>query len=149
MILARSTFKARLQENPFLCLIAGPILMSTMATFKGPQEISEADRFKQKFPQGAPKQSDFLRKRLQGKGGAKYFDSGDYNMAKSTHGRVNVPTGKAIPTPETLPHRKLSSTKQSNLVEGTSPPPNASPEEKGMVEQHKAKQQITDEQDSN
>lgn len=122
--------------------------MSTMATFKGPQEMSEAERFKQKFPQGAPRQSDFLRKRLQGKGGAKYFDSGDYNMAKGSHGR-SVPTGKAIPTPENLPQRKISSTKQSNLIEGTSPPQNASPEEKGMVEvgeQHKAKQQITEQE---
>jgi len=127
--------------------------MSTMATFKAPKEISETDHFKQKFPQGAPRQSDFLRKRLQGKGGAKYFDSGDYNMAKSAHGRVGVPTGKAIPTPDSLPQRKLSSTKQSNLLEGTSPPVEeggvaAAPcEEKGLAEggeQHKAKQQITE-----
>lgn len=34
--------------------------------------MSEADRFKQKFPgRGAPKQSEFLRKRMQGKGGVK------------------------------------------------------------------------------
>ncbi|XP_066936934.1 cAMP-regulated phosphoprotein 19-like [Clytia hemisphaerica] len=122
--------------------------MSTMATFKGPQELPEAERFKQKFPQGAPRQSDFLRKRLQGKGGAKYFDSGDYNMAKSTHGR-NVPTGKAIPTPENLPQRKISSTKQSNLIEGgTSPPQSALPEEKAVTEgeQHKSKQHITEQE---
>lgn len=32
--------------------------------------MSEADRFKQKFPgRGAPKQSEIMRKRLQGKGG--------------------------------------------------------------------------------
>ena len=83
---------------------------------------------------------------------AKYFDSGDYNMAKSAHGRVGVPTGKAIPTPDSLPQRKLSTTKQSNLLEGTSPPVEqgvvAAPcEEKGLAEggeQQKAKQQITE-----
>ena len=77
----------------------------------------------------------------------KYFDSGDYNMAKSTHGKVNAPTGKAIPTPETLPNRKLSHTKQSNLIEGTSPPSHSTPEERGMVEseEHKAKQAVIEE----
>jgi len=112
--------------------------------------MTEADRFKQKFPgQGAPRQSEFLRKRLQGRGGAKYFDSGDYNMAKSTHGKINVPTGKAIPTPENVPCRKVSSSKQSNLIEGTSPPSHSTPEEKGMVEseEHKAKHLVIDEQE--
>jgi len=123
-----------------------------MATFKAPQEISEADRFKQKFPgQGAPRQSEFLRKRLQGKGGAKYFDSGDYNMAKSATGKSNVAadTGKAIPTPDSLPRRKVSSSKQSNLIEGMSPPAESVLEEKLSSEgdsEHKAKQLITDEQ---
>ena len=72
-------------------------------------------------------------------------------MAKSAHGRIGVPTGKAIPTPDSLPHRKLSSTKQSNLLEGASPPIEeggvAPMEEKGVAEggeQHKAKQQITE-----
>lgn len=119
-------------------------------TFKGSKEMSE---IKPKLPQGPPRQSDFLRKRLQGKGGAKYFDSGDYNMAKSNHGRIGVPIGKTIPTPESLPHRKLSSTKQSNLLGGTSPPTEGeldaiTPEEKSSTEggeqQQKAKQQITD-----
>lgn len=82
---------------------------------------------------------------------AKYFDSGDYNMAKSTQSKNNVPTGKAIPTPECLPHRKVSSTKQSNLIEGLNPPTGASPEEKGMLEsdEHKAKQLITEEAKQN
>lgn len=113
------------------------------------QEMNEAGRFNRKFPgQKAPRQSDFLRKRLQGKGGGKYFDSGDYNMAKSAHDKTN-PIGKAIPTPESLPSRKLSHSKQSNLIDGTSAPAHSTPEEKGMVEseEHKAKHTVIEEQD--
>lgn len=56
--------------------------------------------------------SAFLQKRLQK--GQKYFDSGDYQMAKQKGGGVKqvfankVPTGEAIPTPETVPVRKTS-----------------------------------------
>jgi len=67
--------------------------------------------------------SALLQKRLS-KGNNKYFDSGDYNMAKAKVGaggaakpvlapgqKLLIPdgtTGDAIPTPETVPHRKLN-----------------------------------------
>jgi len=89
----------------------------------GKVEISEADRFKQKFPgQGAPKNSLFLKKRLQG--GTKYFDSGDYYSAKSAGGKKdpNLMIGKAIPTADQLPQRKQSSSKLSSLVDGNASP---------------------------
>lgn len=44
----------------------------------------------------------------------KYFDSGDYQMAKQKGGGIKqvfankVPTGDAIPTPESVPARKTS-----------------------------------------
>jgi len=58
--------------------------------------------------------SAFLQKRLFQKGkGQKYFDSGDYQMAKQKGGGTkslfaNKPIGEAIPTPETVPARKTS-----------------------------------------
>jgi hypothetical protein len=71
-------------------------------------------------PSGGP---SFLQKRL-GKGGQKYFDSGDYQMAKQKNrlpgGGIGGPrlamppmssgpsTGDTIPTPELVPHRKTS-----------------------------------------
>ncbi|XP_061775402.1 cAMP-regulated phosphoprotein 19-like [Nerophis ophidion] len=60
-----------------------------------------------------PGGSDFLRKRLQK--GLKYFDSGDYNMAKAKMKNKPLPsaptekaqiTGGHIPTPQDLPQRK-------------------------------------------
>jgi len=102
-----------------------------MATFKAPQEISEADRFKKKFPgAGVPKQSDYLRKRLQGKGGApKYFDSGDYNMLRSTKKKdATIVIGKAIPTAENLPQRKPSCSKPSSLLDGDTQSPHPTDE---------------------
>ncbi|XP_061770735.1 cAMP-regulated phosphoprotein 19-like [Nerophis ophidion] len=62
-----------------------------------------------------PGGSDFLRKRLQK--GLKYFDSGDYNMAKAKMKNKHLPsaptekdqiTGGHIPTPQDLPQRKTS-----------------------------------------
>ncbi|KAF5294730.1 hypothetical protein FQA39_LY00214 [Lamprigera yunnana] len=62
--------------------------------------------------------SAFLQKRLAK--GQKFFDSGDYQMAKQKMGGINKPplkvagpvnpytTGEAIPTPETVPARKTS-----------------------------------------
>ena len=58
--------------------------------------------------------SAFLQKRL-GKG-QKYFDSGDYQMAKQGGGRGGLrampvlaqPTGEAHPTPDSVPARKSS-----------------------------------------
>lgn len=66
--------------------------------------------------------SRLLQNRLNQRGGAKYFDSGDYNMAKAKAGagdqkppemRGEV-TGSHMPTPEEIPRMRKSS--QSNLV---------------------------------
>uniref|UniRef100_A0AAY4B525 cAMP-regulated phosphoprotein 19 n=1 Tax=Denticeps clupeoides TaxID=299321 RepID=A0AAY4B525_9TELE len=78
-------------------------------------EKAEEAKLKAKYPNlgSKPGGSDFLRKRLQ-KG--KYFDSGDYNMAKATKNK-QLPvasvekteiTGDHIPTPQDLPQRKPS-----------------------------------------
>lgn len=62
--------------------------------------------------------SAFLQKRLQK--GQKYFDSGDYQMAKQKTGGIKqifankVTTGEAIPTPESVPVRKTSIIQQCN-----------------------------------
>ncbi|KAL3280788.1 hypothetical protein HHI36_004020 [Cryptolaemus montrouzieri] len=59
--------------------------------------------------------SAFLQKRLAK--GQKYFDSGDYQMAKQRKDKLPVKaplpinpfaTGEAIPTPDTIPVRKTS-----------------------------------------
>ncbi|KAG5674411.1 hypothetical protein PVAND_004385 [Polypedilum vanderplanki] len=87
---------------------------------QNPQEVEkqEEEKLKAKYPQavtglGRPGgHSAFLQKRLQK--GQKYFDSGDYQMAKQKTGikqifaNKNVPTGEAIPTPESVPVRKTS-----------------------------------------
>ena len=64
--------------------------------------------------------SAFLQKRL-GKG-MKYFDSGDYNMAKGKgKGRGGMPsvlaqpTGEEHPTPDSVPARK------SSIIQGMDP----------------------------
>ncbi|XP_063925110.1 alpha-endosulfine [Zophobas morio] len=74
--------------------------------------------------------SAFLQKRLAK--GQKYFDSGDYQMAKQKLGGVNkaplktpcsVPgfaTGDAIPTPETVPARKTSIIQPSKFTSNVS-----------------------------
>ncbi|UYV77869.1 hypothetical protein LAZ67_15002625 [Cordylochernes scorpioides] len=41
----------------------------------------------------------------------KYFDSGDYNMSRNQKAAVRVPTGEAIPTPDSMPTRKTSLSK--------------------------------------
>ncbi|XP_072242125.1 cAMP-regulated phosphoprotein 19b [Leuresthes tenuis] len=81
-----------------------------------PEKAEEA-KLKARYPAlGAkPGGSDFLRKRLQK--GQKYFDSGDYNMAKAKMKNKQLPsaptekteiTGDHIPTPQDLPQRKTS-----------------------------------------
>ncbi|XP_037738589.1 alpha-endosulfine isoform X2 [Chelonia mydas] len=81
-----------------------------------PEKAEEA-KLKAKYPNlgQKPGGSDFLMKRLQK--GQKYFDSGDYNMAKakmknkqlpSTGPDNNLVTGDHIPTPQDLPPRKSS-----------------------------------------
>jgi hypothetical protein len=83
----------------------------------------EEEKLKEKYPHAAVGglgrpggHSAFLQKRLQK--GQKYFDSGDYQMAKQKTGgggggikqifANKVPTGEAIPTPESVPVRKTS-----------------------------------------
>nr|CAG4644530.1 EOG090X0P2R [Lepidurus arcticus] len=84
-------------------------------------EKQEEAKLKAKLAQGRPLagQSAFLQKRLNK--GQKYFDSGDYQMAKQkvpTTGQiqparpspVGIPqsTGETIPTPDSMPIRKTS-----------------------------------------
>uniref|UniRef100_H3BYQ7 cAMP regulated phosphoprotein 19 n=1 Tax=Tetraodon nigroviridis TaxID=99883 RepID=H3BYQ7_TETNG len=81
-----------------------------------PEKAEEA-KLKARYPHlgNKPGGSDLLRKRLQK--GQKYFDSGDYNMAKAKVKNKQVPTaapekaeitGDHIPTPQDLPQRKPS-----------------------------------------
>ncbi|PIK42195.1 cAMP-regulated phosphoprotein 19 [Apostichopus japonicus] len=92
------------------------------STEKTPQalEAEKLANLKKKFGNvGKPGGSDFLRKKLNK---VKYFDSGDYQMAKQTgnlqpgrRGNGKPPlvqtgaTGQAHPTPASMPHRKVSS----------------------------------------
>lgn len=88
------------------------------------EKLEEA-KLKAKYPAGIVGEpgrsisghSAFLQKRLAK--GQKYFDSGDYQMAKQKMGGVSKPlkmpapvnpygTGDAIPTPDTVPARKTS-----------------------------------------
>lgn len=82
-------------------------------------EREQESKLRAKYPGlKGPGSSAFLQKRLSK--GQKFFDSGDYNMAKAKMGGVNKPlppnqklllpasTGDAIPTPETVPQRKTS-----------------------------------------
>ncbi|KAG8509240.1 Alpha-endosulfine, partial [Galemys pyrenaicus] len=92
-------------------------------------ERAEEAKLKAKYPSlgQKPGGSDFLMKRLQkgvwvplsylGAKGQKYFDSGDYNMAKAKMKNKQLPsagpdknlvTGDHIPTPQDLPQRKSS-----------------------------------------
>ncbi|CAJ1049035.1 cAMP-regulated phosphoprotein 19-A-like [Xyrichtys novacula] len=81
-----------------------------------PEKAEEA-KLKAKYPNigNKPGGSDLLRKRLTK--GQKYFDSGDYNMAKAKIKNKQLPTaapekteitGDHIPTPQDLPQRKPS-----------------------------------------
>lgn len=82
-----------------------------------PEKVEEA-KLKARYPNlgHKPGGSDLLRKRLQK--GQKYFDSGDYNMAKAKIKNKQLPaaaapekteiTGDHIPTPQDLPQRKPS-----------------------------------------
>uniref|UniRef100_A0A4W5K3S2 cAMP regulated phosphoprotein 19 n=1 Tax=Hucho hucho TaxID=62062 RepID=A0A4W5K3S2_9TELE len=82
-------------------------------------EKAEEVKLKARYPHlGAkPGGSDLLRKRLQK--GQKFFDSGDYNMAKAkVKNKQQLPavtpaekaeiTGDHIPTPQDIPQRKPS-----------------------------------------
>ncbi|XP_034032088.1 cAMP-regulated phosphoprotein 19b isoform X2 [Thalassophryne amazonica] len=81
-----------------------------------PEKAEEA-KLKARYPHlgHKPGGSDLLRKRLHK--GQKYFDSGDYNMAKAKMKNKQLPsamtektdiTGGHIPTPQDLPQRKIS-----------------------------------------
>jgi len=97
-------------------------------------EKEQEAQLRSKYPNvKGPGTSAFLQKRLSK--GTKYFDSGDYNMAKAKVGpapklpmappgqklmipapdAVPPPTGETIPTPDTVPQRKAS-LQQSKLV---------------------------------
>ena len=89
-----------------------------------PKELEKLEeaKLKAKFPnavlgRGPSGHSAFLQKRLAK--GQKFFDSGDYQMAKQRPGNLSapfkapaapskLPTGDAIPTPDTVPIRKTS-----------------------------------------
>lgn len=107
-----------------------------------PQELEKQEEAKLKAkyalpgaPGGPPGRlagghSAFLQKRLAK--GQKFFDSGDYQMAKQKMGGINKPaaklpgptpftaTGDAIPTPETIPVRKTSIVQPSKLTSNVS-----------------------------
>jgi len=88
----------------------------TISTEK-PSDAKEADKFKSIHPGVKPNSTDFLRKRLQK--GVRYFDSGDYNMAK---GKKQGPkpvlaVGEEIPTPENIPHPHRKQSVPSKLAD--------------------------------
>jgi hypothetical protein len=93
-------------------------------------EMEQEAQLRAKYPaMKGPGTSALLQKRLSQK--TKFFDSGDYAMAKAKGGATaaaackqpsptgvvppEVTTGEAIPTPETVPHRKASN-RLSKLV---------------------------------
>nr|ACO12095.1 cAMP-regulated phosphoprotein 19 [Lepeophtheirus salmonis] len=85
-------------------------------------EKAEEKKLRAKFPKvnrtGGGGHSAFLQERLAK--GQKYFDSGDYQMAKQSQKGgtrrypssapvlAQPPTGETIPTPESVPARKTS-----------------------------------------
>ncbi|GAA56808.1 Alpha-endosulfine [Clonorchis sinensis] len=71
-------------------------------------ERMEEEKLKKKYPGLETKASALLQRRLSKN--AKYFDSGDYNMAKThtgnqdlTNNAREVLTGQTIPKPENIP----------------------------------------------
>lgn len=101
-------------------------------------EKREEEKLKAKYggaPGGPPGRimgghSSFLQKRLAK--GQKYFDSGDYQMAKQKCGGINkaplktpcpapgFATGEEIPTPESVPIRKTSIIQPSKFTPNVS-----------------------------
>ncbi|XP_011693223.1 PREDICTED: cAMP-regulated phosphoprotein 19-A [Wasmannia auropunctata] len=97
--------------------------LSSNAIEKMEEEKLKA-KLEAKFPGGRPfgGHSAFLQKRLAK--GQKYFDSGDYQMAKQKSTAKPkpagvLPTGDAIPTPETVPQRKTSIIQQQKFNTST------------------------------
>lgn len=85
---------------------------------KSVEKLEEEKLIAKKYPMGLPKaQSIFLQKRMNK--GQKYFDSGDYQMAKQNAKQMqmnNAITGTIIPTPETVTKLKSFMIKTSNLA---------------------------------
>jgi len=98
-------------------------------------EKDEEAKLKAKYPSVARPGPGLLQKLLQK--GQKYFDSGDYNMAKANNSSNSnlskrlpastlsqpppppaPPTGDTIPTPDCLATRKVSIHVQSKLATG-------------------------------
>ncbi|KAL1129611.1 hypothetical protein AAG570_012556 [Ranatra chinensis] len=102
------------------------------------EKLEEA-KLKAKYPMAAggalSGHSAFLQKKLAK--GQKYFDSGDYQMARQNTGQcktrttpilpagLSFVTGEAIPTPESVPVRKTSII-QSKFHPAVAAPPNTS-----------------------
>ncbi|CAF0864801.1 unnamed protein product [Rotaria sordida] len=112
-------------------------------------EVSEEAKLRAKYGGALPRQQNMLTKKLMNK--PKYFDSGDYNVAKAQGKLVSskpdptnrttsiqeaaspiVPdtiTGHEIPTPETVMPRKLSCaatitpTSTPTIASSSMPPP--------------------------
>lgn len=104
---------------------------------EAPEKIlaQEEQKLKQKYPTAVrPGGSLFLQKKLLQRG-QKYFDSGDYNMARGQAAKgpqpklkgktiggerlviPDEPTGGSHPSPDVIPHRKASVA--SKLVSGS------------------------------
>lgn len=91
-------------------------------------EKQEEEKLKAKYPiaaslRGPGGHSVFLQKRLSK--GQKYFDSGDYQMAKQGSNTKQlfankISTGEVIPTPESVPVRKTSIIQPCNKFTTTS-----------------------------
>ncbi|XP_044752381.1 cAMP-regulated phosphoprotein 19 [Coccinella septempunctata] len=96
-------------------------------------EKKEEEKLRAKYPSapGGPGgrlvggHSAFLQKRLAK--GQKYFDSGDYQMAKQKRDKLPIKaplpfagTGEAIPTPDTIPVRKTSIMQSTKYNSNTS-----------------------------
>ncbi|KAK6624793.1 hypothetical protein RUM43_014663 [Polyplax serrata] len=101
------------QEGPKKLEITG----KTREASNNEVEKMEEAKMRAKFPMVGNKplsgHSAFLQKRLAK--GQKFFDSGDYNMARQKQAPRSTPTavpvygtGETIPTPETVPVRKTS-----------------------------------------
>ncbi|XP_041465673.1 cAMP-regulated phosphoprotein 19-like [Lytechinus variegatus] len=110
--------------RPAQPVIKPPVPKTIQTDRPSKQSIEQMEEAKLKAKFGGlskPGGSQFLQKRLNK--GMKYFDSGDYNMAKQSGklGRRPLsgkpggipsapkPTGEAIPTPDSIHHRKQSS----------------------------------------
>ncbi|GAU98351.1 hypothetical protein RvY_09509 [Ramazzottius varieornatus] len=73
--------------------------------------------FRRKHPDLAAGPANILQRKMRLERGHKYFDSGDYNMAKAKSAKEGVTLGPKLteeldtvgedhPTPDTIPHKK-------------------------------------------